>query len=105
MISHEEFMARNGHLSADPAVMEPPRVRAGGMTEMLLAAAKKLDSPFTVQDLTVVAWKMFPRTFGLKGHVAEHPDHNRVVAALCGGKGLVARGLIRRRSDGLLESV
>lgn len=71
--------------------------------EKLLLAAHGLEqggnSPFSAEDLVVEAWKRFPDTFGLRGHLDEdgkpvHPDSNRVFAEIMGSKPIRKRGLL-----------
>lgn len=51
-----------------------------------------------LEELAVRAWSRWPRTFGLKGYLLEHPDKQLVVSLLSGAKGrnLVARGFLER---------
>jgi hypothetical protein len=64
--------------------------------EKILLAAETLDkqgqSPFSAETLIVESWKRFPRTFGLKGYVEQHPDSNKILSSIMGEKGLVRRG-------------
>jgi hypothetical protein len=66
------------------------------LSETILLAAAKLEeqgnSPFSAEDLTVAAWKMSPRAFGLKGYWEQHPDSNRVLASIMGERGLARKG-------------
>lgn len=53
--------------------------------------------PFTAEDLVVSAWKAYPDTFGLAGHVDAsgtnvYPDSNRVFAEIMGSKPIRQRG-------------
>lgn len=70
--------------------------------EKLLLAAENLHNlgniAFTVHSLTVAAWQRFPDAFGLAGFAGKYPDHNKVVSALCGKKGLVHRGWFVRKA-------
>jgi len=45
------------------------------------------DSPFSLERLIVDAWKKFPQAFGLQEYMDEHPDSNKVIAALAGRRG------------------
>jgi len=63
--------------------------------ECLLLAAASLPESFTAEDLTVAAWQQYGWQFALKGH-RDHPDHHRVLSALCGKKGLVGSGDFQR---------
>jgi hypothetical protein len=66
--------------------------------EMILLAAWDLEqqgqSPFSAETLIVTAWQKFPRAFGLKGYADQHPDSNKVLASIMGGKGLTHRSLL-----------
>ena len=66
--------------------------------EKLVLAANALEasgkSPFTAEDLVVMAWEMFPDVFGLKGH--KHPDSNRVYAEIMGSKPIRKRGYLQK---------
>ncbi|MBI5516679.1 MAG: hypothetical protein HY909_23040 [Deltaproteobacteria bacterium] len=46
---------------------------------------------FTVEDLVVRAWQLYPDSFGLRGYDG-HPDSNRVLAKLSGNDGLCGMG-------------
>jgi hypothetical protein len=64
---------------------------------VLLIAAHLIDYSFTLADLTVVAWKLSPRQFCLRGY-EQYPNSKTVMVAICrqnekGGKGMIARGL------------
>jgi hypothetical protein len=50
---------------------------------------------FTAEHLTVVAWEMYPTTFGLSGYKDCYPDSNKVLVTLSGKRGLVRRGWLR----------
>lgn len=111
-LTHAEFLARNGHLNATPAVIEepPPKeptvwgsVREDSLGGRLLLVARDYGKPITPEMLAVRAWEAFPEAFGLRGFERLHPDNNKVNATLCGSKGLVARGFLRRLADGRLE--
>lgn len=47
---------------------------------------------FTVEDLIVRAWGLFPESFSLRGYEGRHPDSNRVLAKLSGADGLCGLG-------------
>lgn len=70
--------------------------------QMIAAAAADLpEEGFTPEWLAVMCWQRFPASFGLKGF-PHHPDHHKVLAALCGAKGLVSTGQLQRHQGGLL---
>lgn len=50
----------------------------------------------TVEDITVLAWKKYPDTFGLHRFEENFPDSNKIKATLMGKAGLVGRNLIQR---------
>ena len=64
--------------------------------EKILLAGETLDqqgqSPFSAEALIVASWQKFPKTFGLKGYVEQHPDSNKILSSIMGEKGLVRRG-------------
>jgi hypothetical protein len=66
------------------------------LPEKILLAGWHLEedgqTPFTAEALIVVAWKRYPRTFGLKGYEEQYPDSNKVLAGIMGEKGLPRRG-------------
>lgn len=49
-------------------------------------------SPFTAAALTVAAWKIDAKAFGLRGFEVEYPDNNRVECCVMGERGLARRG-------------
>ena len=76
---------------------------------ILLAAADcalgrgSLDAVIAESDLIVRAWQLYPEAFSLRGH--PHPDSNRVRAKLHGVEGVIARGWLRKPSDGAALSL
>jgi len=79
-------------------------------SEKLLLVAKSLDDKrggsFSAEDLVVEAWKRFPDTFGLRGHLNErgnplYPDSNRVFAEVMGSKPLRRRGWLAKSGNKL----
>lgn len=74
----------------------PPSLGTGSAARLLLRIAASLPpEPFSLEELTVAAWRRAPEAFALKGH-PEHPDARRVATRLCGPKSLVARGELER---------
>lgn len=75
---------------------------ADSIPAMLCRAASEAfaGKPFGTADLTVAAWKKYPERFGLRGYEATAPDHNRVVSALSGAKGMAAKGLLAKEGQG-----
>lgn len=75
------------------------------VADKLLLAAASLPSrgrtPFTAEDLVVAAWKAYPDTFGLRGHLnpsgaPAYPDSNRVFSEIMGPKPLRKKGWITK---------
>lgn len=75
------------------------------VSEMILLSAVALEdqgrTPFTAEELTVAAWQRFPRAFGLRGFVEQHPDTNKVLTSLMGEKGMVRRGWLAKMGQKL----
>jgi hypothetical protein len=66
------------------------------VSQKILLAAADLEArgfvPFTAAALTIAAWKIDAKTFGLRGFEAAHPDNNRVECCVMGERGLARRG-------------
>jgi hypothetical protein len=62
--------------------------------KILVASAALGDESeaFSVEDLIVRTWNLFPESFSLRGYFAKHPDSNRVLAKLSGADGLCGLG-------------
>lgn len=63
--------------------------------QKILVAAAGLEGDaetFSVEDLIVKAWNLYPESFSLRGYHAQHPDSNRVLAKLSGNDGLCGLG-------------
>ncbi len=62
--------------------------------KILMAAVAMGSDPenFSVEDLIVRSWKMFPESFSLRGFERLYPDSNRVLAKLSGADGLCGLG-------------
>jgi hypothetical protein len=63
--------------------------------QKILVAASVLGEEadaFSVEDLIVRAWQLYPEAFSLRGYHAKHPDSNRVLAKLSGVDGLCGLG-------------
>jgi hypothetical protein len=63
--------------------------------QKILMAAVAMGSDtenFSVEDLIVRSWKMFPESFSLRGFERLYPDSNRVLAKLSGADGLCGLG-------------
>jgi hypothetical protein len=77
------------------------RLRAGGHWLTLLRVARTIPQPFTLNDISVAVWRDCPDFFGMKGY--PYPDNHKVHYILYGDRGLIAKGLIRRVSQGLFQ--
>jgi hypothetical protein len=77
------------------------RLRAGGHWLTLLQVARTIAQPFTLNDISVAVWRSCPDFFGMKGY--PYPDNHKVHYILYGDRGLIAKGLIRRVSQGLFR--
>lgn len=82
------------------AVGTAPRGR--GLKLLVLEAAQTFRRGFSVEDLTVRCWELWPAVFGMRGHRG-HADKHKVRGYLDGEKGLVQRGQLRKASEGLFE--
>ena len=63
--------------------------------QKILMAAVAMGSDtenFSVENLIVRSWKMFPESFSLRGFERLYPDSNRVLAKLSGADGLCGLG-------------
>ena len=54
---------------------------------------------FSVEDLIVRSWKMYPESFSLRGFERMYPDSNRVLAKLSGADGLCGLGWLEHRDQ------
>ena len=58
------------------------------VSQKIILAAHKLEqaghTPFTIEALTVAAWKDNKQTFGLRGFDDQYPNSNVLYAALMG---------------------
>src|SRR4051812_17940164 len=77
------------------------RLRASGHWLTLLRVARTIPQPFTLNDISVAVWKACPDFFGMKGY--PYPDNHKVHYILYGDRGLIAKGLLRRVSQGLFQ--
>lgn len=68
--------------------------------KILLAAMSLPADGFTIEDLVVRAWTLYPGSFTLTGHA--YPDSNRVQAKLCGHDGLRGLGWLDSPSQKVL---
>lgn len=77
------------------------RLRASGHWLTLLKVARAIPQPFTLNDVSVAAWQACPEFFGMKGY--PYPDNHKVHYILYGDRGLIAKGIIERVSQGLFR--
>lgn len=104
------------HLEAPTAARQPPpkrgdadetrraaikRLRSSGHWLTLLRVARTIRQPFTLNDISVAVWNACPEFFGMKGY--PYPDNHKVHYILYGDRGLIARGMIERVSQGLFR--
>src|ERR1700732_2198513 len=77
------------------------RLRGSGHWLTLLRVARTIPQPFTLNDISVAVWKACPEFFGMKGY--SYPDNHKVHFILYGDRGLIAKGMIHRVSQGLFR--
>ena len=71
-----------------------------GQCAALVEAARGLKEPFTLAELTLAAWRLYPALFGLRGHERAYPSDHRVSGCLFGASGPRRRGLLRKEGRG-----
>src|SRR5438552_9268322 len=97
----------NQHGTARPADKDAvrrrtiKRLRASGHWLTLLRVARTIPQPFTLNDISVAVWRACPDFFGMKGY--PYPDNHKVHYILYGDRGLIAKGMIQRVSQGLFR--
>lgn len=64
--------------------------------KFLVYAARGLSQPFSIEDLVLTAWRLFPRSFGLQD--GKYPCSHRVSGILFGCGGPIAKGWMERAS-------
>lgn len=76
--------------------------------EKILVAALYLEQEDVLaylQDILILkSWNLYPEDFGMKFH-AQYPDTNRVIACLCGKRGIIQRGWLSKNPDNLKLSL
>jgi hypothetical protein len=77
------------------------KLRTSGHWLTLLGVARTIPQPFTLNDISVAVWRACPDFFGMKGY--PYPDNHKVHYILYGDRGLIAKGLIQRVSQGLFR--
>ena len=77
------------------------RLRASGHWLTLLRVARTIPQPFTLNDISVAVWRACPEFFGMKGY--PYPDNHKVHYILYGDRGLIAKGMVVRVSQGLFR--
>ncbi len=75
------------------------RLRTSGHWLTLLRVARTIAQPFTLNDISVAVWRSCPEFFGMRGY--PYPDNHKVHFILYGKRGLIAKGMIQRVSQGL----
>jgi hypothetical protein len=80
---------------------EIKRLRASGHWVTFLRVARTIPQPFTLNDISVAVWKACPEFFGMRGY--PYPDNHKVHYILYGDRGLIAKGLVERVSQGLFR--
>lgn len=80
------------------ATNEEIDVRTFSLSDLVMLTAAELDrqgqTQFDREHLAVEAWKRDKKRLGLKKYHDEHPDVNKVYAAMAGDHGLHRRGLL-----------
>lgn len=69
--------------------------RVKGQAEAVLAAARTLPQPFTLEELVLACWQARPDLFGMDGYEG-YPDSHRTRCALYGPRGLLGQGRLVR---------
>ncbi len=77
------------------------KLRASGHWLTLLRAARSIPQPFTLNDISVAVWRACPEFFGMRGY--PYPDNHKVHYILYGTRGLIAKGILERVSEGLFR--
>jgi hypothetical protein len=75
---------------------------ATGKAAVVLAVARSIRQPFMLNDLSVACWRHDPVYFAMKGY-PHFPDNHKIHSFLYGKRGLIARRLIDRVSEGLFR--
>lgn len=57
---------------------------------------KENDREFAWGDVIVLAWKTYPKTFGLEGYEYQHPDAKDISSYLMGDRGLVKNNMFQK---------
>jgi hypothetical protein len=77
------------------------KLRASGHWLTLLRVARTIPQPFTLNDISVAVWRACPEFFGMRGY--PYPDNHKVHYILYGTRGLIAKGILQRVSEGLFR--
>jgi hypothetical protein len=77
------------------------RLRGSGHWLTLLRVARTIPQPFTLNDISVAVWRACPEFFGMKGY--PYPDNHKVHYILYGDRGLIAKGMVKRVSQGVFR--
>jgi hypothetical protein len=78
------------------------KLRASGHWRTVVRVAYTLDSPFTLNDLSIACHRAEPAFFGMKGY-PHHPDNHKIHTFLYGKRGLIHHGLIERVRKGMFQ--
>jgi hypothetical protein len=97
--NHEEYLEQADKERARRQTVQ--RLRASGHWLTLLRVARTIPQPFTLNDVSVAVWRTAPDFFGMKGY--PYPDNHKVHYILYGRRGLIAKGIIQRVSEGLFR--
>jgi hypothetical protein len=98
-VSHEEYVESADKERARKQTFK--RLRASGHWLTLLRVARTIPQPFTLNDISVAVWKACPDFFGMKGY--PYPDNHKVHYILYGARGLIAKKMVQRVSEGLFR--
>lgn len=63
---------------------------------LAVASAHADGKPFTASQIVIAAWEAYPDDFGLEGFQTDSADSNKVLSAVLGKRGLVAKGYLYR---------
>lgn len=79
--------------------------KADSVRSIILRAAESLPHSFTISQLVVAVWEHDKQRFGLSGYEDKYPDSCKVFPYLCGQRGLVGVGVMRRLADGRYQLI
>ncbi len=77
--------------------------RTNTSVEKILKAADQISNrgaaDFTLYQVVVRVWELFPADFGIPGFVDRYPDTHKVLGSIYGENGLIGRGYFRLFSE------